>query len=664
MGETCGWAGKILRVDLSTDSVTTEDTSKYVPDYIGGKGIATKIAWDELKPGVGPYDPENILIFMTGPFAGTLAPTSGRGIVCGVSPRPYPTPWFTYGGIGGNWASELKYAGFDGMAIKGNSSKPVYLWVHDGEAEIKEAEALWGTDTYFTQKSLKAEYGKKAQVLCIGPAGENRVLFATIQHRLSNAVGNAGLGAVMGAKKLKGIVIRGTGGVKVANPSKFLSACQEVTELISAGPTFKPIGSPPGPESMPCTHACPLGCSAMFKNIPVGLEVGSGTRTMMGHCVNSMYNLGINQTEYPIKFTKDSYTGDIHTRATKGFGIKIGTELQVIGEGLGLSGWNYLNMYVWFWSCIDNGVTELNGYKLDPDNPEFWHDLLHKIAYREGIGDILADSLRRACDRLDLPEIIRKHASWQEPIWGFSTHRLGRGFEWQPSPIWIYTMLQWIMDSRDPMASNHQSSFVEFWFPPHYGRGSPDTDFDKLKATYARVFGSGEVIEPGFGDIDGKTKAAIWLNNRAQLKDSLLLCDWCFPRVLSGFKSKEELKAAKDYYGDIDAEAKLFGPLTGLDISTSDLEKAGERIKNLDRALHIRNYNRSRKIDSSAEWLFEYPEKSDGTKLDMAIFDTILDSYYENRGWDKTTGCPTRAKLEELGLKDVADKLDNLGKLP
>jgi len=156
----------------------------------------------------------------------------------------------------------------------------------------------------------------------------------------------------------------------------------------------------------------------------------------------------------------------------------------------------------------------------------------------------------------------------------------------------------------------------------------------------------------------------VWLDNRSQIKDSLLLCDWCFPRILRGFHSREELIAAKDYCGDIDAEAKMLAPLTGLNITTPDLEKAGERIRNLDRALHVRNYNRSRKVDSSGEWFCEYPEKSDGTQWSISIFNSILDSYYENRNWERITGCPTRAKLEELGLKDVADGLADNGKLP
>jgi len=664
MAELFGWAGKILRVNLSTKEITTEDTSKYVPKYIGGKGIAYKIAWDELKPGVGPYDPDNLLMFFTGPMAGTLAPTSGRGIVCSVSPRTYPIEWFTYSNMGGNWAAELKYAGFDGVVIKGISETPVYLWINDGKVEIRDAANLWGSDTLYTQESLKADLGNSTQVACIGPAGENRVVFSVIQHRVGNAAGAAGMGAVMGAKKLKALAIRGTGAIKVARPAEFLSACQAAADLIKAGDTRKVVGAPPQPTSLPCSHACPLGCHAMVKKVPVGVETGTGSRNVMAKCINSLWRHGWERSRYPTDYIKDNYNGDIRTRPTKGFGLTPGIELESLCDSLGMSGWAYINLYVWFSACVDNGITELNGYKLDPDNAQFWVDTLRNIAYRQGIGDILADDLMRACERLDVPPLIKKHANWQEPMWGFASHRLGRGAESQPSPIWISTMLHWVIDTRDPLVSHHQTSFVEYWFPIHHVGGSADTDFEKVKATYARVFGSGDVIEPGFENIDKKVKATKWFSDRAQLKDSLLMCDWCFPRLLSGFMTKEELNSAKDYYGDVDTEAKLFAPLTGIDLSSSDLEKAGDRIKNIERAINIRNDNRSREMDVTGEWLFEYPEKSDGTHLNKELFNSILDSYYEARGWDKATGRPTRITLEMLDLKDVADELQTLGKLP
>jgi len=667
MSEMYGWIGKILRVDIQTGKITTEETSKYVPEYIGGKGIATRIAWNELKPNVGPYDPENMLMFMTGPFTGTLVPTSGRGSVCGISPRIYPTPWFTYGTMGGDWAAELKYAGFDAVIIKGNSSKLVYLWIHNGKAEIVDAKEIAGFDTFVTQRYLKEKHGDQTQVACIGPAGENRVLWSTIQHRLSNSIGDAGFGAVMGAKKLKAIAIRGTGGVKVSSPDEFIKICQKITAMIKGGPTTHPYHSPIGPETQQCSHGCPLGCGKLHKNIPAGITVGSGTRNIMSHCEDYVFIYGEATTNYPTKDIKDIYDGDMYTRETKAFGERIGTELQALCEGLGLSSSFPINYYPWFWVCIENGITEIKGFKLDPDKPQFWFNLMKKVAYREdGIGDLFAEDMMRAVDQLDLPPIVKKAAKFQFPMWGQPAHRQGRSYESQPDPLWINTMLHWIIDSRDPMACHHQSSFVAGWFPLHHeGKcGTPDSNMEKLKATYKKAFGTSDGMEPGFDNIDAKTKLAVWQDNRAQIKDSLLLCDWPFPAILHSFPSRKEFLEAEDYYGDVDAEAKMLAPLTGLDINTAYIDKAGERIRNLDRALHIRNYNRSREIDSTGEWYYEYPEKSDGTRLDMNIFNTILESYYRNRVWDKITGFPTRAKLEELGLKEVADELENIGKLP
>jgi aldehyde:ferredoxin oxidoreductase len=224
-------------------------------------------------------------------------------------------------------------------------------------------------------------------------------------------------------------------------------------------------------------------------------------------------------------------------------------------------------------------------------------------------------------------------------------------------------MLHWIIDSRDAMACHHQSSFVDGWLPLHCDdkAGNPDANMDKLMASYKKAFGTSEGMEPGFDNIDAKTKLAVWQDNRAQIKDSLLLCDWVFPAIIHTFPSRKEYLEAEDFYGDIDAEAKILAQLTGMNVDTDFIDQAGERIRNLDRAVHIRNYKRSREIDTTGEWLYEYPEKSDGTKLDMKIFNDILDSYYKFRGWDKKTGHPTRDKFEKLGLKDVADELTKMG---
>jgi aldehyde:ferredoxin oxidoreductase len=665
-----GWMGKILRVDIGTGEIATEDTAQYVPEYMGGKGVATRIAWNELKPGTGPYDPRNMLMFMAGPFTGTLVPTSGRGSVCGISPRIYPTPWFTYGTMGGDWAAELKYAGFDAVIIRGNALKLVYLWIHDGKAELCDANELTGLDTFVTQHHLKQKHGNQTQVVCIGPAGENRVLWSTIQHRLSNSIGDAGLGAVMGAKRLKALAIRGTGSVKIAKPREFITVCREMAEMIKGGPTTYPhptdlpYRSPVGPSNQQCSHGCPLGCGQLHRNVPAGLTVGSGTRNMMSHCEDYAFIHGESATNYPTEDIKDIYHSDMYTRETKAFGERIGTELQTVCEGLGLTSSSPINYYPWFWVCIENGVKDIEGVKLEPDEPRFWFDFMKKVAYREdSFGEIFAQDMMRAVEQLDLPPIVKKAAHFQFPMWGQPAHRQGRAYESQPSPLWINTMLHWVIDSRDPLACHHQSSFVAGWFPLHNeGKGgTSDSNMEKLKASYRKAFGTADGMEPGFENINAKTKLAVWQDNRAQVKDSLLICDWVFPAILHTFPSRQEYLEADDYYGDIDAEAKMLAPLTGLDIDSSFLDRAGERIRNLDRALHIRNYRRSREIDSTGEWYYEYPEKSDGTKLDMEIFNSILDSYYTLRGWDKKTGHPTSAKLEDLGLKDVARELERTG---
>jgi len=652
-----GWIGKILRIDLTNKDISVIDTMKYAPQFIGGRGISIKIAWDELKPGVGPYDPENIMIFMTGPLTGTLAPTSGRGMISSISPRVYPDPWFTRSNVGGYWAPELKYAGFDGLIIVGKAETPVYLWINDGDVEIKDAKELWGKGTLATQKILKDIHGEKVQSLCIGPAGENLVLFSTIQHNLSNASGQAGFGGVMGSKNLKAIAIRGTGGVEIADPSGFMEACKYVENLVKNGPNFVYMLAPKvaPPDRINCSAACPCNCEPRAKrNVPA--KISSGFLTMMEHCLDPMFSWGWERTEY-----NREDVPEIKTKATPGFDG--GIDVQCLNEDLGLSGWEYVNFYPWFEVFVRNGVKELKGLKLDIDSPKFWYDFIRMVANREGVGDIFADSVIRASERLkdlrvpeELWDELKRVAHFIQPAYGFPSHRLGRAAESQPSPIWIFSMLHWAFDTRDPMSSHHQSSFIEYIFPPHHGVPNPvaNVPFKKIKTTYEKLFGNGDIIEPGFEPMDEKVKCAIWHQHRSCIKDSLLLCDWVFPRTFASFGSQEELDKATDLVGDIDAESKLFIPATGIEMSSKDLEKAGERIYNLERALHIRNYNRNRKVDETIEWVCELPEKTDGTKLDKDIFNKLIDTYYKFRGWNKTNAWPTKDKLKELGLEDVA----------
>ena len=654
-----GWMGKILKVNLSNKDISTIDTLKYIPHYIGGLGISIKIAWDMLKKGIGPYDPDNILIFMTGPLTGTLAPTSGRGIVSSISPRVYPNPWFTRSGMGGFWAPELKYAGYDGLIVHGKADAPVYIWICDNNVTVKDAQDLWGKGTMNTQKIIKDIHGEDVQVLSIGQAGENLVRFATIQHNIGNASGQAGFGAVMGSKNLKAIAIKGTGGVKIAEPIEFLKTCKYVEDQVRNGPNFAGMANSEValPDIVNCSSACPVNCifCKSWKNVPS--KIGPGSLTTITHCLDFKFRWEFTEYNRP-------EVPDIKTKAISGFGG--GLDFHYYMKDIGLNEWEYISFYQWFAEFLQSGIEKIKGLKLDIDSPVFWFNFFKMIATREGIGDILAEGVIRISKRLGeigIPDKnwdrLKKIACFLQPAYGFPDHRTGRALESQPSPIWIFSMLHWAFDTRDPMSSHHQSSMVSFIFPPHIGVPKPfaDVPFEKIKQVYNRIFGNGDVIEPGFEPVEEKVKAAIWFQHRSCMKDSLLLCDWVFPRTFKSFNNQKELDEAEDLTGDIDMESKLFSAATGIKMSSRDLEKCGERIYNLNRAFQIRNYDRDRKIDETIEWIFELPEKSDGTKLNKEIFDKIINIYYKFRGWNETNGYPKKKKLEELDLGKITNFL-------
>ena len=217
MAAEFGYAGKILKVDLSSSSVHDIPTSDYADRFIGGRGIAAKIYWDEVPPEAKAIDPENRLIFMTGPLAGYPGLAGSLCQVCGKATATNPEQ-FCYSSMGGSWGAHLKLAGYDGVIAYGQSEKPAYILVQDGKAEVRDASALWGKDAAEVRSLLKSELGNSAKVLTIGPAGENLVAFATT---LAEDDATTWGGAVMGSKKLKAIVVRGKGNrPPVANPEK------------------------------------------------------------------------------------------------------------------------------------------------------------------------------------------------------------------------------------------------------------------------------------------------------------------------------------------------------------------------------------------------------------------------------------------------------------
>lgn len=229
-----GWVGKILRVNLSNGIIKAEDLNMQDAKlYLGGRGLGTKIFMDEVEPTVEPFSSENKLIFMTGPLTGTLGASAGRYEVITKAPL---TGTIGASNSGGHFGPELKFAGYDGIIFEGKADKPVYLNIKNDKVELKSAEHLWGKTVFETTDELLKETDQNARVACIGPAGEKLVLYATVMNDKHRAAGRSGLGAVMGFKNLKAIVVRGTNSVQVAKPTEFMAACKDSRAKLKANP--------------------------------------------------------------------------------------------------------------------------------------------------------------------------------------------------------------------------------------------------------------------------------------------------------------------------------------------------------------------------------------------------------------------------------------------
>ena len=652
MNEVYGWTGRILRVDLSSGETCTVDTMKYVPDFIGGLGIASRIAWEELAPGVDGFDPENMLFIMVGPLTGTLASGAGRVEVLGIAPQQRPSV-FSRSGMGGHWGPELKYAGYDGVIIQGKAEKPVYLWIHDGEVEILDAGNLWGRGTYGATEALRAIHGRGTRVISCGQAGERLSRIAVIQTETGNAAGQGGFGGVMGSKNLKAIAVRGTMGVKIARPRKFFDLCINASRegqtgnLNSGSRNVKQTGVQTDRDGnivrrrkcgfclTPCIHR-------IYENVQSkdGLSVPSVARHCWGYMGNSS---------------------------------KVDLTARAITSDYGLNGWEIaFGIIPWLQMCKQHGLIDrIDGIEIpvpeepieymrdtEPYSAEFIHTMIHKIAFREDeLGDALADGACYAADRLFggagiplLNRIYPRHCG-QTEHWG-GHWGPGGAVYW---PWWLPPLLQWCVDTRDPANdSTHQwTEHVQPYMPesgPHRGPFS----LEKVSAVCAKVYGNPDILNPAFEYDPPELKAipAIWHSHRGMVVDSLILCDYENTRVFS--------MLSEDGSADTGLMSKLFSACTGYDVNEAELDRAGERIWNQLRAIDVRNFGRNRNIDESTIDGFMYPGKDDGVMLDRTKFLMLLDKYYELSGWDPSNGHPTRAKLEQLDLSDIADELEKI----
>ena len=402
-------AGKILRVDVSHNRITSEPTAKYEEKFIGGRGIDIKILYDAVGPDVGPLDPENVISFGIGPFTGTLVPGSGRTHVMSKSPVSGLLGATSFGGL---WAPEVKYAGYDQIVVEGKAEKPVYLFIDNEAVELKDAGNVWGKDTRETQEVIRQELGDPdIRVVCIGPAGEKLVRYAMVASGIDDTGGKTGLGAVMGSKNLKAIAVRGTRGIKIADPDRFFELCKQAHKAIMAEPTREEVlqfGTARGSDGysalgmmgfsnwQAATHpeasgisreafireylyksygcfGCPMGCRQSYKL--EGLDSGT-----------------LKCSQY------DCFTGTVSNPD-----MRLNYEATILCQKGGIDIVQVSGIIAWLMELYQRGIItekDTDGIPMEWGSRKALIDIIKKIIQREGIGDILAENFQTIAEKM------------------------------------------------------------------------------------------------------------------------------------------------------------------------------------------------------------------------------------------------------------------------
>lgn len=634
-----GYAGEILKVDLSDGKTTKLPTAEYADRFLGGRGIAAKIYWDMVPPETKALDPENCLICTSGPVAGFAGLAGCRWQICGKSPVGEPEA-FSYANLGGKWGSALKYAGYDGLVVQGKSEKPVYLFIHDDTVEIRDASLFWGDSSFNVSDSLRAELGQQVSVLTIGPAAENLIPFATMLSD-QGASGSGGLGAVMGSKMLKAVVVVGNKRPKAAEPERLQQLVQQLADRVKQMKKVRNLPAPGLVSGITRSEFC-YGCS-----------IGCYRQSYIG--------------EKGRRFKFFCQATDVYKEpATKYFGEW--NEVQMLAVRLcdryGLDTAVMQPMIEWLIACYREGLLrdEDTGLPLSKaGSPEFIEALTQKITFREGFGDILARGV------IEAAESVGEKA--QDLISESVATRASETKDYDPRLILAHALI-YATEPRRPIHQLHEiNMYMLLWLQTARGeKGAFFTSKDYRNGA-AKFWGS--AIAADFSTYEGKALAAKKIQDRAYAKESLVLCDLRWPILWAYYPD--------NHIGDPTLESQVFSAITGKEVDEAGLHKIGERIFNLQRAILLRQGWGGRKGDRLLDYLHQKPLQEGelffnleclapgkdgkvisrkGAIVDIKEFEKLKSEYYKLRGWDVDSGLQTSAKLKELQLEDIARDLE------
>lgn len=647
-----GNAGKILRLDLTAETSRQEDTAPYLRLFLGGRALNHVLLFRDIDVAkVDAFDPENEFIISSGPLGGTTFPSSGRCQATFIAPLAY-SGWGD-SNVGGHIGPEIKFAGYDAVVVQGKAAQPIYVFIENDTVRFISAADLWGKGAGEVSHCLTARH-PGSQNLIIGPAGENLVRFANVRTHHTDSLGRGGGGAVMGSKNLKAIVIKGTRGVKIFDPVKFLELCAQMHKEIM-DPTYGPIhslcynvlshyGTPGITRLIGQTGMTPI------KNWnQCGWWDQDGELTQ--YCIDtwgikrdSCFGCPIHcHGSYRVADPQfGSFSGGPEYESTNALGHKcfeprgkVVLKLNEMCNDLGLDTVETGNMFAALMEWREKGIIDekfTDGVPMQWGNGEGMIELLPKIASRQGCGKVLAEGPYRVGKLLG------------EEALKCVFHYKGMGATGVDTRSTIGTLLQFAVSPRGA----------------HHLTGIPTAEWVNVPSLALHTGGFAEAGDIRSYHPEAKARLVQYYENLFELPDSMGTCK--FPWGHTGFwhDSPEDLEKMWGYF------SRALYLATGLTYSQDDLMKIGERAYQIERAvIVIRGIKRS---DDLPNWR-SLNESCPGEHpvgpvplppIDLAKYEPVLDKYYELRGWTRE-GIPTRTKLEDLDLHEVADALEKHG---
>jgi benzoyl-CoA reductase subunit BamB len=646
-----GETGFNLEIDLSRGNIERVETDPKLTElHLGGLGTNAKILWDSVPPETDPFSPDIPLIFSTGLLCGTPAPGANRTIVTAYSPQ---TLLMGYSMMGGFWAPELKHAGYDKVIFRGKSAKLVYIWIHNDKVEIRDASHLKGKGAVETQELIRQELKEpNAQVAAIGLAGENRVYTASIEQGRSSS-SRLGMGAVMGDKGIKAIAVRGTKDINLARPAEFIELCNDVLKYIkfrgenpvpNVMTILQGLGSPQEmfhvdekwhTENFSWGNARTRRKDFWTKEVELRWkEVQESVRTRLISCYNCPMKCGAiisipGLSAYMMKcFTKLTYTMAAFVDDLD-FGFKIAQRATEYG----VDGFSTPQIMAYAFELKEAGIltdADFEGCPSDNEGKFYW--LLDRIVRREGIGDILADGIHWAAQKIGkgaeayAHNNIKKHE--QLPL------KLGM---LNPVYFLMYATGEKINITQiegqfpqSPFATmEEREEFISDWIQ------CPD---DKFKQIVLDWEFRGERSNPYYPTVDMSVDIVDWQEKMHYIDDALGVC-----AGLSSFPLKPPYHM-HNY-------PKFVSAATGIDMDEDGLTQVYNRNRNLLRAVNVRRgLRRADEVPPEDHWKKRFPE----------LEEKLLDAYYKFKGWDNQ-GIPTKETLQKLDLAYVAEDLEQRG---